>query len=156
MRSLFARLRNLSFNADRRRSPSLVGIAFINRNSTPRKVPSQFETLPQEIHERILSSLPDFASLRNVVYTCTTLWNACILRRKFIIDAVIRSDVGHEEGLLEYALALSRYIEDGDGGQVAFLRDINNRSSSYWNEELQPGEAKRVAALSKTVRELEI
>ncbi len=63
---------------------------------------------------------------------------------------------GHEEGLLGYAIALSRFIEDSVGGLVALLHNINDQNSSYWNGELRSGEAKKVAALSRTVRELEV
>ncbi len=160
MRSLFAKLRNLSFAVDRRfersQLPSLVGVEVIYPNPTPRKVSPTFESLPQEIHEHILLLLPDFASLENLASSCMTLWNTFIMRRKFIEDAVIRNDVGHGDGLLGYALALSRFMEDSVGGLVALLHNINDQDSSYWNGELRSGEARKVATLSRTVRELEV
>ncbi len=48
------------------------------------------------------------------------------------MDSIAQKDVGrHEEGLLLwYALALSRFVEDGVGGLMAFLYNISNRSLS--------------------------
>jgi len=131
--SLCEAAQQLSFAASHRVEPnrlsSLTGVEVETRSQ--RKVSSTYESLPQEEHEHILSLLPDFASLKDLASSYTTLWHALGMRRKFVVDSIVQNDVGrHEEGLLPwYALVLSRFVEVGVSGLVGFFYHISITSA---------------------------
>lgn len=112
---------------------------------------SPLEKLPLDVRDRLLTSLPNFASLRTAVLSCKALHEAYAMRKHSIFNSVVRNEVGPA---LEEALVVSRATRDVDENHKE--DEVNDRMADrdgwYWDSKVDVedayvlGEVARVAS----------
>ncbi|KLO16443.1 hypothetical protein SCHPADRAFT_901537 [Schizopora paradoxa] len=142
-------LADRDFEADRLASHGADDVK--SPQTSAAKALSTLEVLPQEIHENILSSALSMASLYSLASSCTTLWTSFQERKMFIMKLVIANEAGPA---LVHVLALSRIIKHRE--QLESIRNINDKSSWYWTEEIREDEYQDVMEILNVLKELEI
>lgn len=100
------------------------------------------ESLPPGVHDELLCTLPDTTTLLNAVLSCKTLHYAYSLRKKSIIQEVVKNKAGPAS---QYALAVARAMirmkcakKHGDWYRLrlGIEEDGNGNEGEFWCEEI--------------------
>lgn len=110
------------------------------------------ENLPLDVCDRLLCTLPNFATLQALVLSCRALHDIYVIRKKSVFDEVVKNEVGPA---LRYAVAVARGMKvlnglnatqthvymwfqrtEWDGLRVG-IEGENGREGDYWNSEIQ-------------------
>ncbi|KLO09564.1 hypothetical protein SCHPADRAFT_561126 [Schizopora paradoxa] len=115
---------------------------------------SSLECLPLDVRDRLLTTLPSFASLRAAVLSCTALYEAYSFRKHSIFNAVVENEAG--PALLE-ALAVSRATKDLDvySKEDEINDKFADKEGPYWRNEVSVGDAYEVGIIAQVASELE-
>lgn len=111
------------------------------------------QNTPIEVRDRILMHIPDLSSLQSVVMASKRIYDVYKLRKRSIICAVERNEVGPA---LPYAIALIRTQRDKARMLEDVLRDLSDENNAYyWDADGSVAEALALREVSKVVRQLE-
>lgn len=114
------------------------------------------EFLPLDVHDDILTYLPDQVSLRCAVLASRKLHEAYTLRTQHILSMVVANEVGPA---LPFALELVRARNSAITASYAMIVDgLNNsdlKSVSYWKGNISSKEARDITRMSGVARRLE-
>ncbi|KLO09563.1 hypothetical protein SCHPADRAFT_833864 [Schizopora paradoxa] len=118
------------------------------------KASSLLESLPLDVCDRLLTSLPSFACLRAAVLSCKALHETYSLRRHSIFNAVVENEAGPT---LPEALVVLRAERDLDVDDMdEEINDrIADREGPYWKKEVSVEEAYALGTITRVALELE-